>query len=60
MNSRLLYTMEIQSIQKPEFVIAVCAAAAGIILITALFVITRRIAVNPYDMEEQPFFSEED
>lgn len=46
--------------QKPEFIIAVCAAAAGIILITALFVITRRIAVNPYDMEEQPFFSEED
>lgn len=42
--------------QKPEFIITVCAAAAGIIMVIILFVITRRIAVNPYDKEEKPFF----
>ncbi|MGN1202116.1 MAG: cadherin-like beta sandwich domain-containing protein [Eubacterium sp.] len=43
--------------QKPEFIIAVCTAAGGILILIILFIITRRIAVNPYDKEEKPFYS---
>lgn len=43
--------------QKPEFIVTVYAAAGGILILIILFIITRRIAVNPYDKEEKPFFS---
>lgn len=44
--------------QRPEFVIFVCAAVGGILLVALLFVLTRRIAVVPYDKDEQPFYRE--
>lgn len=43
--------------QKPEFIIAVGAAAGGILVLIILFAITKRIAVNPYDKDEKPFYS---
>lgn len=43
--------------QRPEFVITVLVAAGGIIVIFVLFLITRKIAVNPYDKDEKPFYS---
>lgn len=43
--------------QRPEFVIVVAATGGGIIVIILLFVLTRRIAVVPYDKEEKPFYS---
>lgn len=43
--------------QRPEFLIAVCAVIGGIIVIALLFAVTRRIAVNPYDKNEKPFYS---
>lgn len=46
--------------QKPEFLITAGTIAGGIIIIAALFVITKKIAVNPYDKEEKPFFSEDE
>lgn len=42
--------------EKPEFIIAVSCAAGGIIIILLLFSITKRIAVNPYDKDEKPFY----
>lgn len=46
-----------QIYQKPEFSIVVCASAAGIVIIVLMFFITKRVAVNPYDKEEKPFYS---
>ena len=43
--------------QRPEFIITVCAVAGGITVLILLFVLTRRIAVNPYDKDEKPFYS---
>lgn len=43
--------------QRPEFIITVCAAAGGILIIYAMFKITKKIAVNPYDKDEKPFYS---
>ncbi|MGN0522477.1 MAG: hypothetical protein ACI4IQ_07555 [Eubacterium sp.] len=43
--------------QRPEFVLTICAVAAGIIILVLLWRITRRILVNPYDKEEKPFYS---
>lgn len=43
--------------QRPEFIITVLAAAGGILIIIVLFLITRKIAVNPYDKDEKPFYS---
>lgn len=43
--------------EKPEFIIIVCAVAGGLILILIMFAVTKRIAVNPYDKEEKPFYS---
>lgn len=43
--------------EKPEFIIAVSCAAGGIVIILLLFAITKRIAVNPYDRDEKPFYS---
>ncbi len=43
--------------QKPEFLITVGAVIGGIIVIALLFAVTRRIAVNPYDKDEKPFYS---
>lgn len=48
--------------QRPEFLIVVGATLGGIIIIVLLFVLTKRIAVVPYDKEEKPFYktAEED
>ncbi len=43
--------------EKPEFVITAAAVIGGIIVLFILFKITRRIAVNPYDKDEKPFYS---
>lgn len=43
--------------QKPEFIVAVCAAVGGAAVLFALFKITKRIAVSPYDKDEKPFYS---
>lgn len=43
--------------QKPEFLIAVGAVIGGILVLAFLFAVTRRIAVNPYDKDEKPFYS---
>jgi hypothetical protein len=43
--------------EKPEFAITVCAICIGIVIILLLFAVTKRIAVNPYDKEEKPFYS---
>lgn len=42
--------------QRPEFLIVVGATLGGIIIIVLLFVLTKRIAVVPYDKEEKPFY----
>lgn len=42
--------------QRPEFLIVVGAALVGIIIIVLLFVLTKRIAVVPYDKDEKPFY----
>lgn len=43
--------------EKPEFIMIVCAVAGGLILIMIMFAVTKRIAINPYDKEEKPFYS---
>lgn len=43
--------------EKPEFIMIVCTVAGGLILIMIMFAVTKRIAVNPYDKEEKPFYS---
>ncbi len=43
--------------EKPEFIMIVCAASCGLVLIMIMFAVTKRIAVNPYDKEEKPFYS---
>lgn len=43
--------------EKPEFLVTSAAAAGAALIILLLFVITRRIAVNPYDKDEKPFYS---
>ncbi len=43
--------------EKPEFFIAVFGILGGIIIITAMFLLTRRITTNVYDNEEKPFYS---
>lgn len=43
--------------QKPEFIVAVCAAAGGAAILFLLFKMTKRIAVSPYDKDEKPFYS---
>lgn len=42
--------------QRPEFLIVVGAVFAGIIIVVLLFVVTRRIAIVPYDKDEKPFY----
>ncbi|MDE5964311.1 MAG: hypothetical protein K2G65_02780 [Eubacterium sp.] len=42
--------------EKPEFIMIVCAVLGGLILIMIMFAVTKRIAVNPYDKEEKPFY----
>lgn len=42
--------------QRPEFLIVVGATLGGIIIIVLLFVLTKRIAVVPYDKDEKPFY----
>lgn len=42
--------------QQPEFIVTAGAAAAGIVVLLALWRITRRIIVNPYDKDEKPFY----
>ncbi len=43
--------------EKPEFIMTVCAVLGGAVLIVIMFAVTKRIAVNPYDKEEKPFYS---
>ncbi len=43
--------------QKPVFTVTVCAVAGGISAIIIILLIIRRVAVNPYDSEEKPFYS---
>lgn len=43
--------------ERPEFIFTIACIAGGIIIIALLFMITRRIAVNPYDNDEKPFYS---
>lgn len=43
--------------QRPEFIVTVCAVAGGIAVIWILFAVTKRIAVNPYDKDEKPFYT---
>lgn len=43
--------------ERPEFIIAVSCAGGGIIVILILFAVTKRIAINPYDKDEKPFYS---
>ena len=43
--------------QRPAFMIAFIASAAGIAVILLLIAVTRRITVNPCDSEEKPFYS---
>lgn len=43
--------------EKPEFIMIVCAVSGGLILIMIMFAVTKRIAVNPCDKEEKPFYS---
>lgn len=43
--------------ERPEVIITACAVVGGVITLLVLFRITRRIAVNPYDKEEKPFYS---
>jgi hypothetical protein len=43
--------------QKTEFTLAVCAIIGGIIVLVVLFLLTKRIAVNPYDKDEKPFYT---
>lgn len=42
--------------QKPVFIIFASTTAGGIVILYALFRITKRIAVNPYDKDEKPFY----
>lgn len=42
--------------QRPEFLIVVGATLGGIIIIALLLVLTKRIAVVPYDKDEKPFY----
>lgn len=43
--------------ERPEFIISVTCISGGILLIMLLLKVTRRIAVNPYDKDEKPFYS---
>ncbi len=43
--------------QRPEFLITVCSAAAGVAVIAVLFAATKRITANLYDKDEKPFYS---
>lgn len=43
--------------QKPIFNIVFFSAVGGIAVIAVLIVITKRITVNPYDMDEKDFYS---
>lgn len=43
--------------EKPEFIMTVCAVLGGAVLLFIMFAVTKRIAVNPYDKEEKPFYS---
>lgn len=43
--------------ERPEFIMIVCAVSGGLILIMIMFAVTKRIAVNPCDKEEKPFYS---
>lgn len=42
--------------QRPEFLITVFAAGTGLLVLLILFRITRKIAINPYDRDEKPFY----
>lgn len=42
--------------EKPEFIITLCSVIGGIIIIALLVKITKRIAINPYDADEKPFY----
>ncbi|MCC8073204.1 MAG: hypothetical protein LIO62_03670 [Clostridiales bacterium] len=42
--------------QKPEFLIAAGGTIGGIIILILLWRGTKRIAVNPYDSDEKPFY----
>jgi hypothetical protein len=44
--------------EKTEFAVVVCAVCFGIIFIGILYLITKRIALVPYDKEEKPFYAE--
>lgn len=45
--------------EKPAFLVTVGAFAGGALVIWALFILTARIAVNPYDKDEEAFFAAE-
>lgn len=46
--------------QKPVFIISAGAVAGGIVVIAVLYVIIKRVAVNPYDEEEKEFYKTAD
>ena len=39
------------------FTVTVCAVAGGILAVIIILLIIRKVAVNPYDSEEKPFYS---
>lgn len=43
--------------QKPVFTVTVCAVVGGILAVIIILLIIRKVAVNPYDSEEKPFYS---
>lgn len=43
--------------QKPIFTVSVCAVAGGLAAVLIILLIIKRIAVNPYDSDEKPFYS---
>lgn len=43
--------------EKPEFKVACGCVIGGTVIIIALYIFTKRIALNPYDKDEKPFYS---
>ena len=46
--------------EKPEFIVICCCTIGGILIIAVLFKVTRRLAANPYDSDEPPFYCSAD
>ena len=43
--------------EKPEFILTLVCVIGGVAVILVLYRLTKRIAINPYDKDEKPFYS---